>query len=298
LLAELSRVDDQHRALQKAQERLLNEQKILASLDRGEAAARRREKELLEEQKKLADVEPQFRQTVIDLQDAHRRQQDVSRQISQAEQERGRLRQILQTCANQRTERAAKVTERDLARKQENAYKQLAGAFGKRGVQADIIENALPELQNYTNELLDRLTDGDMSVHIDTQRQSKTKNAPLIETLEIQISDSLGTRPMEMYSGGEAFRVSFALRIALSKLLARRAGADLQTLIVDEGFGTQDAKGREKLIDAVTAIQSDFEKILVITHIDELKDAFPSRIEVVKTPSGSQLSVMHGDSIG
>jgi exonuclease SbcC len=101
----------------------------------------------------------------------------------------------------------------------------------------------------------------------------------------------LGTRAYENYSGGEQFRVNFAIRIALSKLLARRAGAQLQTLVVDEGFGTQDALGRERLVAAINAVQDDFELILVITHIEELKDAFPARIEVVKTPDGSQVWV-------
>jgi hypothetical protein len=78
-----------------------------------------------------------------------------------------------------------------------------------------------------------------------------------------------------MFSGGEAFRINFALRVALSKMLARRAGAPLQTLFLDEGFGTQDPRGREAIIDAINAIADDFRLILIITHIEELKDAVP-----------------------
>jgi exonuclease SbcC len=100
-------------------------------------------------------------------------------------------------------------------------------------------------------------------------------------------------RGYEMYSGGEAFRVNFAVRIALSKLLARRAGTQLQTLVIDEGFGSQDGQGREKLVSAIRSIQDDFEKILVITHIEELKDEFPTRINIIKTGTGSKI-VMGG----
>jgi len=103
--------------------------------------------------------------------------------------------------------------------------------------------------------------------------------------------DELGTRSYELYSGGESFRVNFAIRIALSKLLARRAGARLQTLVIDEGFGTQDAQGRERLVEAINSTKEDFERILVITHIEELKDAFPVRIDVFKTPQGSQVAI-------
>ncbi len=202
--------------------------------------------------------------------------------------------QALKRCADLKVTRDTKTDALGAARKSEEIHKQLTQAFGKKGVQALIIENALPELQDEANRLLDRLTDGDMSLYIDTLEEGKSKRTGPVETLKIKVSDSLGTRPLEMYSGGEGFRAAFALRIALSKLLARRAGAKLQTLIIDEGFGTQDGKGREKLVEALAAIGSDFEKIIVITHIDELKDSFPSRVEVTKTPRGSQITLMEG----
>jgi exonuclease SbcC len=133
------------------------------------------------------------------------------------------------------------------------------------------------------------MTDNRMHIRIETQRQSK--KGETLETLDIKISDELGTRSYEMFSGGEAFRIDFAIRVALSRLLARRAGAPLPTLIIDEGFGTQDASGIERLKEAINSIQDDFEKILVITHMEELKDAFPTRIEVTKTAQGSTISV-------
>jgi exonuclease SbcC len=153
-----------------------------------------------------------------------------------------------------------------------------------------IIEAAVPEIEDEANRLLSRMTGGRMHVRFDTQRE--TKAGEVRETLEIKISDELGTRPYENYSGGEQFRVNFAIRIALSKLLARRAGAQLQTLVIDEGFGTQDAQGRQRLVEAINVIQDDFARLLVITHIEELKDAFPARIEVVKTPEGSAATVV------
>ncbi len=151
-----------------------------------------------------------------------------------------------------------------------------------------LIEQALPEIETEANDLLDRLTAGEMSVRFITQRDYKDKNREdKKETLDIQISDATGVRDYEMFSGGEAFRVNFAIRLALSRVLAQRAGARLQTLVIDEGFGSQDAIGRQRLVEAINMVQNDFARILVITHLEELKDAFPSRIEVEKTSSGS-----------
>jgi exonuclease SbcC len=168
-------------------------------------------------------------------------------------------------------------------------YEELREAFSKRGVPAMIIETVVPELERHANELLSRMTDGRLHVRIETQREIKT--GELREALDIIISDELGSRPYELYSGGEAFRINFAIRIALSKLLANRAGAQLRSLFMDEGFGTQDASGREHLVEAINSIQDDFDRILVITHIDELKESFPARIEVRKTPEGSMISL-------
>jgi exonuclease SbcC len=130
-----------------------------------------------------------------------------------------------------------------------------------------------------------------MSVLFQTQRELKTRDT-LKETLDIIISDSAGRRDYEMFSGGEAFRVNFAIRLALSEVLAQRAGARLQTLVIDEGFGNQDALGRQRLIEAINTIKEDFAKIVVITHIEALKDAFPTRIEVEKTPRGSVVNIV------
>ena len=186
-------------------------------------------------------------------------------------------------------EARSKEKEAQVARavKQEKIYKDLAVAFGKKGIQAMLIEMAIPEIESEANKLLARMTDNRMHIKMETQRE--TRKGDVMETLDINISDELGTRNYEMFSGGEAFRIDFAIRVALSKILARRAGAPLPTLIIDEGFGTQDSMGIEKIKEAITSIQDDFEKILVITHIADFKDAFPMRIEVVKTSEGSSV---------
>ena len=201
----------------------------------------------------------------------------------------GKLQEGLRRFIQMEKEKERYIKELRQVAQEKGIYDELTTAFGKKGTQALIIERALPEIEEEANRLLGRMTDNRMHLKIESQRD--TKKGDTIETLDIKIADELGTRNYEMFSGGEAFRVDFALRIALSKLLARRAGAPLPTLIIDEGFGTQDSAGREKLVEAINSIQDDFEKILVITHIEELKDAFPVRIDVVKTAEGSTFSL-------
>ena len=169
---------------------------------------------------------------------------------------------------------------------EQGVYSDLHNAFGRGGVPAMLIDAAVPRIEAEANLLLGRMTDSRLAVKLETQRVRQSGN--VAETLDILVSDELGSRSYDLFSGGEAFRINLALRIALSKVLAQRMGLPLPTLFIDEGFGTQDAAGRERIVDAIASIQDDFEKIIIITHLDDLKDLFPVRIEVLKTGDGSQ----------
>lgn len=175
--------------------------------------------------------------------------------------------------------------------KKYRVHDELAKAFGKNGIQTIMIENVLPQLEAQTNHILARLTGNQLHVQFLTQKAGKKKTAKLIDTLEINIADTQGKRPYETYSGGEAFRINFSIRLALAKLLAQRAGTALQLLIIDEGFGTQDSEGCDRLIAAINAIANDFSCILTVTHMPQFKEAFQNRIEVYKTNQGSKLNL-------
>jgi DNA repair protein SbcC/Rad50 len=191
------------------------------------------------------------------------------------------------------TQRAKEQKEYEQqAKKQEikvQEYQAISQALGKDGIQALLIEDALPEIEQEANELLSRLTDNQTHIFIESLRDLKKGGTR--ETLDINISDSSGIRPYEMFSGGEAFRLDFALRIAISKLLARRAGTSLQTLIIDEGFGSQDEEGLSRIMDVLYKIQDDFEKIIIVSHLATMKDQFPVHFMVSKEPQGSRVTI-------
>ncbi|HEX8297977.1 MAG TPA: SMC family ATPase [Rubricoccaceae bacterium] len=216
----------------------------------------------------------------------------ATRTLADAHARRGGLDARLEQAAADRASLAATRADLADARREQKLYGTLRRAFGRHGIPSLIIEETLPEVEERANVLLDRLTGGTTRVSLETLKDNKTGGTR--ETLDITITDAQGApRAYEMYSGGEAFRVNFALRIALSQLLADRAGTQIRTLVIDEGFGTQDADGLHALIAAIRTIQDDFDKILVVTHLEELKNAFPVRIEVRKDPvSGSTFDLI------
>ncbi|MBA2307167.1 SMC family ATPase [Candidatus Dependentiae bacterium] len=185
-----------------------------------------------------------------------------------------------------------KIQEQKAAQEAARAseYTTIAAALSKDGIQALLIENALPEIEHEANNLLGRLTDNQAHLSIESVRD--LKSGKLKETLDIRISDTAGVRPYELFSGGEAFRIDFALRIAISKLLTRRAGSALQTLIIDEGFGSQDEDGLRNIMSSLHAIADDFSKIIIVSHLSSMKDEFPVHFTVSKTAEGSVLEVI------
>ena len=244
----------------------------------------------VEQQKAALD---EFSANLPDLQKAKKEFDTVQAETNRIRLEKGAAEQLVSVLESLKKQKQEVIREREEANLQISQLKYLEKAFSKNGIPAILIDQALPEIEEHANLILGKLTDERMSVRFSTQKEYKDKNREdKIETLAIFISDETGSREYELFSGGEAFRINFAIRLALSHILTKRAGARLQMLVIDEGFGSQDEEGRQRLIEAIIAVQDDYKKILVITHLDELKDAFPSRIEVEKTPDGSQVNVI------
>ncbi|MBN1260812.1 MAG: SMC family ATPase [Anaerolineae bacterium] len=289
-IRDLATAEADFRDLEKARVGVLAEEETLLRLVQEQAAqekqvaAVRSATQSLEAQ--FAALQPELARLPLALQALQNaRHEEVS-----AQQRVATARQMLATLDTQEQRLARLRDERLSLIRRVGLLKELRDAFGVNGIPAMIIEHTIPELERETNRILEQLTGGRMHIRFETQRE--TKSGAMRETLDIIISDEKGTRPYENFSGGEQFRVNFAIRVALSRLLAQRAGVRLRSLFVDEGFGALDADGRRRLVEAVKAVQGDFDLVLVITHIDELKDAFPVHIQVTKTGAGSLIEVI------
>lgn len=262
-------------------------------LERRIEARRRRVRELDRERAELETRRIDRRQVEASLQEAAARLEASLAELADLDIRRGELRARVERHHRLLGEQTELRNRQVALRRSQAVLSELVKAFGRDGIPAMIIDTAVPEIEAAANEVLGRLTGYSMQLRIRLQR-------PLVgggesETLEVEISDAEGSRSFESYSGGEGFRISFALRLALSRLLAGRAGARLRTLIVDEGFGTQDEQGLEQLVAALHAVRDDFVLVLVVTHLSELKDRFPARIEVSKEIESGSRFVVVGD---
>ncbi len=178
-------------------------------------------------------------------------------------------------------EKAAKlVTERIDILAKADLYKELGRLLGAANFQTFVMEEAMQALAEtatlHLAEIYPRfgLTVGDGEFKVIDHWQADQ------------------VRPATTLSGGETFAASLALALALSERvpeLRSAASASLDSLFLDEGFGTLDSEALNEVIEALESLRSEERLVGIITHVPELARRIESRIEVEKSPEGSTL---------
>lgn len=163
----------------------------------------------------------------------------------------------------------------------------LERACGRDGVPALILENsAIPYLEVEASRILAALG---TSYRVELRTQAALKSGDgLKDTLDVVILDETGEAPYDDFSGGEQTRIGLALRIALARLLAHRRGAESRLLALDEP-SYLDGAGMAVLIDVLATLLDDFDTILVVSHVPELRDSLDQTITVVKDGGRSRI---------
>lgn len=173
-----------------------------------------------------------------------------------------------------------------LAQRKATVYGKLTKAFSRDGVQAIIIDNVIEDITRVANQWLADFCLEPTQISFLTQK--KNTKGEWRETLEIEIHTPSGISKFESLSGGEKFRVGFAIRLALSMLQARRMGGEVQALFLDEVSSSLDPAGLETFVSIIRKLEREM-KILLITHDDKLKDEFDTVITVRRTAEGSRI---------
>jgi DNA repair protein SbcC/Rad50 len=101
-----------------------------------------------------------------------------------------------------------------------------------------------------------------------------------------------GSRWWTSGPGGETFVVSLALALGLADVVTHESGGtEIQTLFVDEGFGTLDADTLDDVMDRLDALRAGGRAVGVVSHVSELRNRIPTQVHVEKTRSGSSVTV-------
>lgn len=147
----------------------------------------------------------------------------------------------------------------------------------------ELISRIRPMLSLYSSELFRKLTDG------------KYPNIIIDENYDIQIEDDGKLFPLERFSGGEEDLASLSLRIAISQVIEQRAGASaINFIALDEIFGSQDESRRNNILKALNDLSTQFRQVIVITHVEDIKDMLPYAFNVVETADKSSKVIFEG----
>ena len=178
-------------------------------------------------------------------------------EVTRAEEARGFALRRQAECAAQRE----RLTMLELDRQQ---HEELDRAYTH--YRTELNANLRPELAEIASGLLDMLTDG------------RYAHAEFDEQYVLTVVEDGIAKPV--ISGGEEDLCNLVLRLAISQMIAERAGHAFSLLILDEVFGALDQTRRNNVLQLLRSLSDRFEQVIVITHFDEMRDALDHIIHV------------------
>jgi exonuclease SbcC len=140
---------------------------------------------------------------------------------------------------------------------------------------SNVISRIVPTLSEISSGLFVELT------------EAKYNGMELDEDYDINIYDKGQKFPLDRFSGGEADLANLCLRLAISRVIAERSGSSINFLVLDEIFGSQDTLRKRNIMQTFTGLAKQFGQIVLITHIEEVKDLMGNVIGVKELADGS-----------
>ncbi|MBC1373956.1 AAA family ATPase [Listeria farberi] len=149
-----------------------------------------------------------------------------------------------------------------------------------------ILAMFLDTIIHRANHRLSKMTSG----RFELQRKIEKAKGNVQSGLELEVFDEYTglTRHVKTLSGGESFKTSLALALSLAEVVQEMAGGiSLETMFIDEGFGTLDPESLEAAVECLLETQENGRLVGIISHVPELKERISARLEVTATNHGS-----------
>lgn len=156
--------------------------------------------------------------------------------------------------------------------------------FSDSGIKSYLLDMITPFLNNHANNYLNRLTNGDISIELLTQ--TETKSGDLRDKMDVIVSSKNGADSYDSCSAGEKKRIELAMAFAIQDLLLSQSNLSVNTAIYDECFDGLDSIGCENVIDILKDKQKQLGSIYVISHNEYLKPLFSHIVTVEKDKNG------------
>ncbi|KMQ06447.1 exonuclease [Bacillus cereus] len=148
-----------------------------------------------------------------------------------------------------------------------------------------ILIEYLEQIVQIANERLRKLSNGQFYLKRSERVEKRNRQSGL--GLDVYDAYTGQTRDVKTLSGGEKFNASLCLALGMADVIqAYEGGISIETMFIDEGFGSLDEESLTKAVDALIDLQKSGRFIGVISHVQELKNAMPAVLEVTKQKDG------------
>ena len=206
-----------------------------------------------------------------------------------AEQERRLSAEILRL-KNIQDRRIELEQQRARASRFASYYKDLTNLLGRDGLQHYLLQKAEAGIVYHANEILDGISGGTLRLELQSSTDKKAEALDMV-AYNTAISASQ-TQPIRLLSGSQQFRVSVSLALGIGKY-AGNENHRLESVIIDEGFGSLDENGRREMIQAIKELGDGgvLKCIIVVSHQREFFDEFPNRYLVELVDGSTQISL-------
>lgn len=144
-------------------------------------------------------------------------------------------------------------------------------------------------IQN-ANLRLEQISNSRYTLNRRTDREKGNKSSGL--ALEVFDAHTGKARHVNTLSGGESFKIALALALGLADIISQNSGGiEINTMFIDEGFGSLDETSLEQAIDCLQQLKSTGRYIGIISHVRELKEKIPAKVNVLQAPQGSSIQL-------
>jgi DNA repair protein SbcC/Rad50 len=242
--------------------------------------ARREEwmKHLEEVNNEIEKIPSDARIPVVNAEDGVKRDRTAAQQ---ADTKRDETKETANNLANLAAEHAKLVTDIRDAERQSELHRKLDDLLGKGGLQRELVRSAEREIVRLAKDTLQNLSDGGLTVEVEDSTDDDEAFA-----LRIRQADKPAPTGVNYLSGSEKFRVAVSVALAIGRFAAGQA-RPLESVIIDEGFGSLDRDGLRAAADELNRLRQHLRRIIVVSHQEEFAKRFPVVIQLSHGENGT-----------
>lgn len=277
-----------------------NELDSLQGADQRHDALRRARDQMEWGEKRLSEIEDALAVIPIDAQQdvAKLKQEEDAIRIAQRQSEEAYQRATSELhTLQQRSQRINELTTQLLAaQRRVSHYDVLVKYLGRDYLQRFLLQQAETTIVSLANYVLDNCSGGTLSMELrpnEGEGSISQKAFDLVVENRITQTPQNKMLPVWLLSGSQRFRVAISLALAIGQY-ASQNGQRIESVIIDEGFGSLDKQGLQDMEEALRGLDGTIKRIILVSHQEEFATAFPNRYQVWLEDGASQVKLADG----